>query len=90
MRTCVRCKEAMGGARGRLCCRCRGLNQQIAVRTWPEVRDEWHRMSGEDISRQRVQDIGQIAQRKIRDALLEDPEIRERVEEMGIETEPYE
>jgi predicted ABC-class ATPase len=44
-------------------------------------------MSGEDISRQRVQEIGRTAQLKIRDALLEDREIRERVEEMGLETE---
>ena len=90
MRTCVRCKRPMGGARGALCCRCRNANREIAVRTWPEVRDEWNRMSGENITRQRVQVIGQVAQRKIRDALLEDPEIRERVEQMGIETEAFE
>jgi len=87
MRLCVRCERPMGGARGRLCGRCRNVNREIAVRSWPEVRDEWNRMSGEDISRQRVQEIGRTAQLKIRDALLEDREIRERVEEMGLETE---
>lgn len=53
------------------------------------MRDEWERRSGESISRQAAQEIGRKAVLKIRAAMLEDREICNYAESLGIDLEVY-
>lgn len=86
---CKRCDAVLGGTKGLICCRCRDYNRRMATRSWVEVRDEWEHRSGESISRQAVQEIGRKAVLKIRAAMLEDREICNHAESLGIDLEAY-
>lgn len=46
-------------------------------RTWDQLRDEWQRRSGENLSRARIWQIVKRAEAKVHDALKRDPASRE-------------
>lgn len=45
------------------------------LRPWPEVAAEWHRRSGQRLTRARAFQIAKRAEEKMREQLLQDPEL---------------
>lgn len=50
----------------------RPITLESAARSWEEVRYVWQQISGEDLSRQRIQQIGSEAIHKLRVNLAKD------------------